>query len=242
MTDNYQQFCDHWRDRSSGSNFLDQFPYKLSLGVDGLGASLLPFGAGSTSENRILVTKSYDTMYHRLLLLRQDDEGDAKGAVLTGQPGIGASLRSLPCATTHQRIFPGKTTFLKFMLARLISARQVVLLCDSSDVHLFYRGQVYFRSAMFGFGGLPKRRRTPYCPIWALIDMDYQHQGPPITGSSNIWPIQASSPDPARWKHWHKQNGAALLGLPPWNMEELMKGYVFSLFSLSAINPGHVAR
>src|SRR5258707_15891664 len=101
MTDNYQQFCDHWRDRSSGSNFLDQFPYKLSLGVDGLGASLLPFGAGSTSENRILVTKSYDAMYHRLLLLRQNDEGDAKGVVLTGQPGIGASLRSLSCATTY---------------------------------------------------------------------------------------------------------------------------------------------
>ena len=130
----YQQFYDRWRDRSSGSNFLDQFPYKLSLGVDELGASLLPFGAGSTWENRILVTRSYDDMYHRLLLLRQNDEGDAKGAVLTGQPGIGASLRSLPCATTHQRIFPGKTTFLKFMLARLISARQVVLLCDSSEI------------------------------------------------------------------------------------------------------------
>src|SRR5258707_2590585 len=97
----YQQFYDHWRDRSSGSNFLDQFPYKLSLGVDELGASLLPFGAGSTWDNRILVTRSYDDMYHRLLLLRQNDEGDAKGAVLTGQPGIGASLRSLSCATTY---------------------------------------------------------------------------------------------------------------------------------------------
>src|SRR5258708_10563390 len=179
-TDKYQQFYEHWRDGSTGSNFLSLFPYKLSLGVDGHGASLLRF-AGSTSGNRILVTKAYDDMYHRLMLLRKDDDGEAKGAVLTGQPGIGASLRYLPSATTHQHISPGKTTFLKFMLARLISARQVVLLCDSSDVHLFYRGQVYFRSAMFGFGGLPKRRRTPYCPIWALIDMDYQHQGPPIT-------------------------------------------------------------
>jgi hypothetical protein len=61
-TDKYQQFYDHWCDRSSGFNFLDQFPYKLSLGVNELGASLLPFGAGSTSENRILVTKSYDAI------------------------------------------------------------------------------------------------------------------------------------------------------------------------------------
>jgi hypothetical protein len=125
------------------------------------------------------------------------------------------------------------------MLVRLISARQVVLLWDSSRAYLFYRGQVYFRSTVFGFEDLPEHQRTPYCPIWALIDMDYQYQGPPITGSSNIWPIQASSPDPVRWKHWRKQNRAALLGLPPWNMEELMEGYVFSLF---AIEPGHVAR
>jgi hypothetical protein len=31
-------------------------------------------------------------MFHRLLHLRKNDEGDAKGAVLIGQPGIGASL------------------------------------------------------------------------------------------------------------------------------------------------------
>src|SRR5258708_15106697 len=97
MTDNYQQFCDHWRDRSSGSNFLDQFPYKLSLGVNGLGASLLSFGARSTSVNRILVTKSYDDMFFHLLHLRQNDKGNAKGAVLTGQPDIGAS--QIPQAT-----------------------------------------------------------------------------------------------------------------------------------------------
>ncbi len=238
----YQQFYDRWRDRSSGSNFLDQFPYKLSLGVDENGASLLRFGPDSTSRNRILVTKAYDDMYHRLMLLRRDDDGEAKGAVLTGQPGIGASLRSLPCATTHQHISPGKTTFLKFMLVRLISARQVVLLCNSTAVHLFYRSQVYSRLMMVGcFEDLPQRKGAPYCPIWALIDVDYQGHGPPISSSSNIWPIQSSSPNPIRWKHWKKQNGAAMLGLPLWKMEELMEGHVFGLFSLSTIDPGHAA-
>jgi hypothetical protein len=32
-----------------------------------------------------------------------------------------------------------------------------------------------------------------------------------LLSSSNIWPIQTSSPNPTRWKHWRKQNGAALL-------------------------------
>jgi hypothetical protein len=128
------------------------------------------------------------------------------------------------------------------MLARLISARQVVLLCDTSNTYLFYHQRVHTRPTASGFEDLPRLQETPYYPIWALIDVDFQDYGPPITGSSNIWPIQTSSPDPARWKLWQKQNEAALLGMPLWSMEELMKGCVFTLFSLSDIGPGHVLR
>jgi len=132
--------------------------------------------------------------------------------------------------------------FLDFVLARLISARQVVLLCDTFTVHLFYHGKVYSRPTQCGFGDLPKRRGAPYCPIWALIDMDYQDQGPLMSGGDRIWPIQASPPEPIRWKSWSKQNGAALLGMPLWEMDELMEGCVFSVLSLSAINSSHTAR
>ena len=46
----------------------------------------------------------------------------------------------LPRAATHQRICsPGKTTFLKFLLVWLISAHQVVLLCDNLSTYLFYQ-------------------------------------------------------------------------------------------------------
>ena len=127
------------------------------------------------------------------------------------------------------------------MLARLISAGQVVLLCDSSDVYLFFHGQVYGRSTQSGFGDLPKRRGK-YCPVWALIDVDFKDRGAPLDSTSNAWPIQASSPNPIRWKSWRKQYGAAELGMPLWNKKELMAGYAFSLFSLSAIDPGHVVR
>ena len=64
----------------------------LKLGVDPEGDSLPPFHDGDTSENRILVTKSYDNMFYRLLWLRQRDKRDTKGAVVTGQPGVGASI------------------------------------------------------------------------------------------------------------------------------------------------------
>ena len=124
---------------------------------------------------------------------------------------IGSPLR----APTHRRICsPGKTTFPKFMLVWLLSARQVVLLCDSSVVFLFYRCQVYSRSLKSGFDDLPTRLGTSYCPVWALIDTDDNDRGPPFTSHSNIWPIQTSSPNSVRWKSWSKQNRAATLGMP----------------------------
>ena len=127
------------------------------------------------------------------------------------------------------------------MLARLISARQVVLLYTSTMVHLFYYGEVYSRlAAASGLEGLPECLGAPYFPIWALIDVDYVGHEPLITSTSNVWPIQASSPNPTRWKSWSKQNGAAMLGLPLWDLEELMGGYVLSLFSLPSTDLGHV--
>jgi hypothetical protein len=39
-TDECQQFYEHWRDNSTGSDFLNAFTYKLSLGADSYGAPL----------------------------------------------------------------------------------------------------------------------------------------------------------------------------------------------------------
>jgi len=128
------------------------------------------------------------------------------------------------------------------MLARLISARQVVLLYDTSTAFLFFHGRVYSQPTQYGFRDLPENQEALYCPIWALIDVDYLDKGPPITGSDNIWPIQASPPNPIQWKSWSKQNGAALLGMPLWKMDELMEGYAFSVFSPSAINSSHAVQ
>ena len=148
--------------------------------------------------------------------------------------------RSPPCATTHWCIHsPGKTTFLKFMLARLIQAGQVVLLCDASRTHLFYKGQAYSRSTVPNFDNFPIHLKMPYYPVWALTYVGHGNTESPISATRSIWPVQTPPLNPTRWKSWRRQNGAALLGMPIWDMKELMKGYVFSLFSLSAIDPSH---
>jgi len=91
VTDRFQRFYDHWRKPSTYSEFPKTFPSKLSLGVDSGSKSLLPFRPGSTLGDQILVTKSYDDMFHRLLRLRKNDEGVMRGVVLTGQPSVSTS-------------------------------------------------------------------------------------------------------------------------------------------------------
>jgi len=105
----------------------EPFPYVLELGVRQGGKPPLPFCAGDTSGDKISITKSYDDMFYRLLQIRQHDEGENRGAVLTGQPSIGAP---------HD---------------------QVLTPCDNSPVRLFsrenYLPKVHARAADFSWSG-----------------------------------------------------------------------------------------
>ena len=89
MTDHYQELYEYWYNRP-GSEFLNETPYCLSLGIKG-NEFPLPLGSSPPLE-KILVTASYNDAFHRLLRLREGDTGSNKGAVLTGQPGVGASF------------------------------------------------------------------------------------------------------------------------------------------------------
>jgi hypothetical protein len=103
VADEYHDFYMHWLGQSTESAeptgstelaksiFCSTFPYKLSLGAGPDGRSRPPF-APAVLGNEILVTEAYDKTFHRLLRLRMHDKGHDKGAVLTGQPGIGTSL------------------------------------------------------------------------------------------------------------------------------------------------------
>ena len=81
----YQQFYERWR-QSDGSEFGETFPYELSLGQVSL-----PFRADPTLGDQILITEAYDSLFYRILCIRMRD-GGVRGAVITGQPGIGTSL------------------------------------------------------------------------------------------------------------------------------------------------------
>ena len=131
---------------------------------------------------------------------------------------------------------------LVFLLVRLLSHDQVVLLRGNNTTLLFYHGQVYSRSVRDGLKNLPHSQKgfpegQGYLPVWGLVDRNSDKYGPDPSPRSNTWVIQACSPQPDRYESWRKHTGAALLGMPLWNLRELMAGYVFS-FSC----PGHVDR
>jgi len=117
-----------------------------------------------------------------------------------------------------------------YMLVRLISARQVVFLLSRHRVTLFYAGQAYYRSATNAFLYIPSPVGKNEHYAWALIDLDCLNSEPPLDGTTQVWPIQASSPNPVRWKLWSKQSSTAIWGLPLWTMDELMLGCVFRSF------------
>ena len=113
------------------------------------------------------------------------------------------------------------------MLARLISAKQVVLVSLGFSVLLFYQGKAYKRQRPW-FSCIPTHKLVPFFYAWALIDADYKGQEPSIDPDHEIWPIQASSPQPNLWKRWSKQRKATVVGMPLWNMEELKEGCVLA--------------
>ena len=220
--DEYLDFYNYWSRPDARSKFRNKFPYPLWLGED---LTISPAG------KPILVTEAYDNMVRRLSYLREEDRmgGRIKGAVITGQPGIGASLTGTsPRTTTHWQIHSlGKTVFQQYLLAQLISTKEVVLLCDSNRILLFFYDGLYHRLTSSGFNFLPKPPSGKNHDIWTLIDTGDLKE-PPITESLHIWPVQTSSPNPIRWSNWVKHNKAALVGLPQWEMDELKKGFVLA--------------
>ena len=91
----HQEFCDWWYGEPNDLAPPSSYPYVLRLGLP-TDRSTLPFGPETISDNQILVTESYELMFLRLLHLRESDKGQTRGAVLTGQPGIGESPGSDP--------------------------------------------------------------------------------------------------------------------------------------------------
>ena len=106
----YVTFYKLWRNPATRPTFDKEFPYELWIRA---GPTLSPAG------KPILITEAYDKMFRRLLRLRKEDlGGEVKGAVITGQPGIGAPLtRYHPIRQLIGSIFSRKN-YLSKVLAR----------------------------------------------------------------------------------------------------------------------------
>ena len=91
----YQKFYEHWYKSPTDPNPLDTFPYDstfLEKCPYELSLPPLPFRSTGEPGQRILITKTHEEMFRSLLYLRQKGKGRQRGAVLTGEHGIGVSL------------------------------------------------------------------------------------------------------------------------------------------------------
>jgi len=86
-----QQFYTKWR--SDPFRMSSNFPHTLGLGADSRG-SLLRFHPEGPVNSEIVVNQAYENTYNRILTLR-GTKSKRRAVVLTGQPGVGASLISV---------------------------------------------------------------------------------------------------------------------------------------------------
>ncbi|KIJ34813.1 hypothetical protein M422DRAFT_34915 [Sphaerobolus stellatus SS14] len=195
-------------DEASQQNWKEADPHVQKFYKDWLRIGRIP-GIGRIPQ-QFIVRKAYKPMFDHVW---QRAFGKPEtGVVITGQPGI------------------GKTYFLWYALICLIKKRQPVAFATNSLVYLFYDNRVWFTSADINNVFFPLERLvtdpeecSPF--LFVLIDHDISTTEPipPLHSGSNVFPIQASSPSPNRFKTWAKVRNAALWGLPLWDETELNK-------------------
>lgn len=127
---------------------------------------------------------------------------------------------ALTSAGAHRHT--GKTVLLFYVLLKRLLGKDATLVSPDTTVLLFeedatYSSDVSRPPAAFNFG----------FDVWFLFDIDAVMGPPPvgITGASP-WPVQATSPNEARFKQWKKQRRASTMIMNPWSEEELRQGYV----------------
>ncbi|GJJ07149.1 hypothetical protein Clacol_001349 [Clathrus columnatus] len=151
--------------------------------------------------NQFIVRNSYKTTFDRIW--QRAFIYPRTAVVLTGQPGIGGQ-------------------------------GQPVALSMGDTLYLFYDNNVWSpknrNTLPFPIAKKVEDLRTEHRPfLFVLIDQDVSasEPGPDLVFGDDIFPIQASSPNPSHFKRWAKTRNAAMWGLPLWNKTELNMAYAF---------------
>jgi hypothetical protein len=117
----------------------------------------------------------------------------------------------------------GKTVFLSYVLIeRLLTGLPTVYQTSKSMTFVFLGPddvRIYPQSTYLD----PEK----YPDAWALVDSneDMIVPRPELTDSnSKYYVIQASSPQPKRWKEWKKKLSASLIVMEAWTWEEMYIG------------------
>ena len=115
----------------------------------------------------------------------------------------------------------GKTTWLYFMFIYLVTRGEPVAFYKRGTTRVFHQGHVYKTQVEREF----PRGQEPWC----LIDCDHRNNIPPeyiIDSQSVVYPVQASSPNPTRYKSWIKERSAEILGMQLWSEDDIFEGCV----------------
>ncbi|KAM6499073.1 hypothetical protein JOM56_004581 [Amanita muscaria] len=141
-------------------------------------------------------------MFKHISNLRQNDR--KRGVVITGTPGIGKSI--FLYFVLVERILNGQCTAYQY-------TSTVILMLGSHDVRIFPAD--------------PRLDTRKFPGTWALVDSNVElipPRGEFTSAHSKFYLIQATSPQPSRWKAWKKQLSAAIAVMKPWSCKELYIG------------------
>ena len=146
------------------------------------------------------------------------------GVILSGQSGIGMFISSVSPSSLQPETFVGKTLFIWFLLVRLLSMEQVVVLHiagggPTGGPILFYHNAVYTASPAAGGSTLPIPRKAF---IWSLFDLK-RGDHPPLALYPQCFPVQAPSPNPERYAEWRKERSPFFTYFPLWSLDELQR-------------------
>ncbi|KAI0773476.1 hypothetical protein C8Q74DRAFT_1368072 [Fomes fomentarius] len=175
----WQDFAAKWREHTGPVHIVVNGAPVIDISGVGDLLPILPLS--------ILVRISYLDAFEATL--RRAAEEPDSGMIFTGQSGI------------------GKTTFLLYLLVRLLQLHQVVLfsIVPHEPPLLFYHDRVYEATTPN-----PSSRSLPNPEgafIWSLVDVTYNSVALSKTyaySSPSVFPVQTSSPNPDLYKSWSK--------------------------------------
>ena len=165
-----------------------------------LGPSL---GGFFPNQNSILIREDYWELLHHITRYQQSVQGNKGAMILTGHPGIGKSL--FLYFTLVYRVLHGLPTAFEFKVGKIYYFGEKLKLYDTYD--------------MIDPEGYPG--------AWALSDSNqvlHQPSGEFTTPLSRFFTLQATSPQPIRWKTWSKYRGAEIYAMKLWSWEAIYTG------------------